>query len=216
MALQIAAVKLFWEDTAIAASSQTRVQTLINNRAAAIGTLSADQVVARMRYNFATSRAVGGVLYYLHDEASDIAGYRKLLTTSADTTEKSLERNLSDAETLPITKVYDEWVVEPDFASSYPQVVTGTWTCYIRCQVTDDDLNTSIRVRFPIYLRTWDEDLSSFVETLLATPEVTPSTTKFTRTVSFSITATLKTVAGNNDRIVIKPSVFFDEIPATF
>jgi hypothetical protein len=82
-------------------------------------------------------KVFGKTLYYFHDEASDVAGYKKLTTSVSDIVKTTLGDSASAGDAFPVLKLLGSWITDagvPGFTGILPASSTpnSPWILYLR------------------------------------------------------------------------------------
>lgn len=199
MALPVEQITMYYEDSV---NHYTYTQTQFNKRSAFTGTLM-PPVNALFQFNVNESRTVAGDKYYWHNEASDVAGYNKLLTIPSDIGKQALVATLYTGGPVPSTQLMGKWMTEPGVPGHTGTTPAGSWITYFRQRRTIDgvDYINSFTIRWYRYY--YNTDLGSWAESsqIAYTAAGASTITELTQTFSHSI---ISTTFGPTDRLVVK------------
>ena len=192
MAIPIATIRLFHENNAVESTSQTRATT----------TLKKSKAGRRFFPGLARRDPIGDD-YWFHNEASDIATYEQMTTSSADVAEVLVDGTLNDTDNTPIEKLMKVFVTDVGEPGESTPLDGKSWTFNLSCLLFLDDLNTTEKMK--IY---WYKRSSGGTETLINSGFFNVNnTTKTLRTLSIS---SPKVPLLADDRIVIKVFARFE------
>lgn len=154
--------------------------------------------------------AAGGTVYYMHYEASDIAGYEKLLTAVPDAAKTSLVGTASVSDIFPKSILLGSWMTDagvPGFAGSTPAGLY--WITHLRQQriIYTSGYTSWWTVRWYRYYDTGSGWLLSnqVAYTVCGSTTLTETTEDYTHSVVAS-------TWGATDRLVAKVWANFDQI----
>lgn len=163
MAAPVEQLTMYYEDSV---NLYTKAQTPFNKRTAPISsgaTAIGFPSSLPLRLGTKSTRSTAGDLYYFHNEASDVAGYKKLLIEPSDIAKQSISKSMSAGDP-PTTQLCGAWITDPGVPGHVGLTPSGTWNTQLRQRRTVDGLNYSSSWTVRWYRYYYDTEVSSWLE----------------------------------------------------
>lgn len=207
MAAPVEQLTMYYEDSV---NLYTKSQTPFNKRSAFTNTVM-PPVHALLQFNVKETRSVAGDLYYFHNEASDVSGYKKLLIAPSDVAKQSIVAAASAGDPFPLTILMGSWMTDPGVPGFVGTISSGTWQTFFRQRRTVDGINYTSSFTLRWYRYYYDEDIMSWTLSgqIAFTIAGAASNTETTQTYTHSI---ISSTWGATDRLVCKVWANLDEM----
>jgi len=215
MAAPVEGLAMYYEDSV---NHYTYSQTPFNKRGAPVGsgdTTSGLPTNLNLRAGYASTKTTAGDVYYFHDEASDVAGYKKLLLAVSDIAKQNINQYINAGDLLPVYKLCGMWITEPGvpgFVGNIPaHVAAGSpWITYFRQQRYIDGAAylSSWIIRWYRYYYDTGEGMWMESGMIAFTIGGSATNTETTQTYRHSI---ISSDWGASDRLVAKVWAYFED-----
>jgi len=160
-------------------------------------------------------KVFGKTLYYFHDEASDVAGYKKLTTSVSDIAKTTLSASASATDVFPVLTLLGSWITDagvPGFTGILPAYSSANspWIIYLRQKRTTYVAGYIANWIIRWYRYYYDDEFGWQLSGQIAYV-VGGAATLTEQTVTFQ-NGVIATTWGATDRLICKIWANFDEI----